>query len=361
MNSLPKPIKTPTKQRFLSLRWRLLAGFTLVFSAVFAGAYYWFYAFSTEKAMTRLIEDLKHTAEGTAAGLDVSELLELYEEGDRNAAGYSDDLRYQNQMDWFETVHYIEPRVYPYTFLIGEQEDNRRVGEAEVEPGDLEVIYLVDSLWLFNQDKALSFLESGRPSSYSLTTFEEGTGQFRDLYTDPWGSWISYYLPLEDSSGDVVAVLGADIEADHVLEVQKAIRDRIWVAFGITYGTLLLLVYLLSDVLTRRLNHLTLAAGKIGEGDYDQNLTAFSESAWQDEISKLSKVFELMVSKVRKREETLKQQVAELKIEIDQVKRDKQVREIVETDFFQDLMGKARDMRGRISSREETLQDPPPA
>lgn len=361
MNSLPKPIKTPTKQRFLSLRWRLLAGFTLVFSAVFAGAYYWFYAFSTEKAMTRLIEDLKHTAEGTAAGLDVSELLELYEEGDRNTAGYSDDLRYQNQMDWFETVHYIEPRVYPYTFLIGEQEDNRRVGEAAVEPGNLEAIYLVDSLWLFNQDKALFFLESDQPSSYSLATFEEGTGQFRDLYTDPWGSWISYYLPLENSSGDVVAVLGADIEADHVLEVQKAIRDRIWLAFGITYGTLLLLVYLLSDVLTRRLNHLTLAAGKIGEGDYDQNLTAFSESAWQDEISKLSKVFELMVSKVRKREETLKQQVAELKIEIDQVKRDKQVREIVETDFFQDLMGKARDMRGRISSREETLQDPPPA
>ena len=361
MNSLPEPMQVPTKQRFLSLRWRLLAGFTLVFSAVFAGAYYWFYAFSTEKAMTRLIQDLRHTAEGTAEGLDVPELLALYEEGDRNEEGYSDDPRYQNQMEWFEIVHNVEPRVYPYTFLIDEQENNRRVGEAAVESGELEVIYLVDSLWLFNQDKALFFLESGSPSSYSLTAFEEGTSQFRDLYTDPWGSWISYYLPVKDASGDVVAVLGADIEADHILEVQKAIRDRIWAAFGVTYGTLLLLVYLLSDVLTRRLNHLTLMAGKIAEGDYDQNLTAFSESAWQDEISKLSKVFELMVSKVRKREETLKQQVAELKIEIDQVKRDKQVREIVETDFFKDLLGKARDMRGRMSTRGETLQEPPTA
>jgi len=361
MNYLPEKNQLLSTQRFLSLRWRLLAGFTLVFSAVFAGAYYWFYAFSTEKAMTRLIQDLENTAEGTAEGLDVAELLELYEEGDRNTEGYSDDPRYQNQMDWFETVHHIEPRVYPYTFLISEQEDNRRIGEAAVEEGELEVIYLVDSLWLYNQDKALFFLESDNPSSYSLAAFEEGVGQFRDLYTDPWGSWISYYLPLKDATGDIVAVLGADIEADHVLEVQKAIRDRIWVAFGVTYGTLLLLVYLLSDVLTRRLNHLTAIAEKIGEGDYDQNLTAFSEATWQDEISKLSRVFELMVSKVRKREETLKQQVAELKIEIDQVKRHKQVKEIVETDFFQDLMGKARSMRGRISSREEAIQDPPHA
>lgn len=359
MNLKPEPIQPYIKHHFLSLRWRLLAGFTLVFSAVFGGAYYWFYAFSTEKAMARLIQDLQHTAEGTAQGLDVPELLALYEEGDRNAAGYSDDPRYQNQMDWFETVHHIEPRVYPYTFLIGEQETNRRVGEANAEPGELEVIYLVDSLWLFNQDKALFFLESDSPSSYSLRTFEQGVGQFRDLYTDPWGSWISYYLPLKDASGEVVAVLGADIEADHVLEVQKAIRDRIWVAFGITYGMLLLLVYLLSDVLTRRLNHLTLVAEKIGEGDYDQNLTAFSALTWQDEISKLSKVFELMVSKVRHREETLKQQVAELKIEVDQVKRARQVQEIVETDFFQDLMGKARNMRGRITHREKTLPDPP--
>lgn len=362
MNQPQKHPNLPTKHHFLSLRWRLLAGFTLVFSAVFAGAYYWFYEFSTDKAMNRLIQDLEDTARGTAIGLDVPELLELYAEGDRNATGYSDDPRYTNQMEWFETVHSIEPSVYPYTFLIGDPETNRRIGESAVTAGEPEVIYLVDSLWRYNPDRALLFLESDQPSAYSLTAFEAGEGQFRDLYTDPWGSWISYYLPVENPAGDGVIILGADIEADHVLEVQKAIRDRIWLAFGVTYGTLLLLVYFLSDVLTRRLNHLTCVAEKIGEGDYEQNLTELSESTWQDEISKLSKVFEFMIGKVRQREENLKQQVAELKIEIDQVKRDKQVKEIVETDFFQDLMSKAREMRGRLANRDDQpLQDPPPA
>ncbi len=45
------------------------------------------------------------------------------------------------------------------------------------------------------------------------------------------------------------------------------------------------------------------------------------------------------------REQTLHQQIQQLKIEIDEVKRQKQVSEIVETDFFQSLTEKAQKMR----------------
>jgi HAMP domain-containing protein/CHASE3 domain sensor protein len=47
------------------------------------------------------------------------------------------------------------------------------------------------------------------------------------------------------------------------------------------------------------------------------------------------------------REQGLKHEIQQLRIEIDEVKRQQQVREIVETDFFQDLQLKARAMRGR--------------
>lgn len=47
------------------------------------------------------------------------------------------------------------------------------------------------------------------------------------------------------------------------------------------------------------------------------------------------------------REQGLKLQIEQLRIEIDEVKRGQQVREIVETDFFHDLQSKARLMRGR--------------
>lgn len=47
------------------------------------------------------------------------------------------------------------------------------------------------------------------------------------------------------------------------------------------------------------------------------------------------------------REQSLRQEIQQLRIEIDEVKRQQQVSEIVDTDFFQDLQARARAMRGR--------------
>jgi GAF domain-containing protein len=49
------------------------------------------------------------------------------------------------------------------------------------------------------------------------------------------------------------------------------------------------------------------------------------------------------------REQSLKQEIQQLRIEIDEAKRQKQVSEIVDTDFFQDLQAKARSIRSRRS------------
>lgn len=50
------------------------------------------------------------------------------------------------------------------------------------------------------------------------------------------------------------------------------------------------------------------------------------------------------------RERKLRQQIQQLRIEIDEVKRQRQVSEIIETDFFQDLQIKAREIRRRSKS-----------
>ena len=47
------------------------------------------------------------------------------------------------------------------------------------------------------------------------------------------------------------------------------------------------------------------------------------------------------------RERNLRQQIQQLRIEIDEVKRQQQVSEIIETDFFQDLQDKAKRIRRR--------------
>jgi hypothetical protein len=53
----------------------------------------------------------------------------------------------------------------------------------------------------------------------------------------------------------------------------------------------------------------------------------------------------------------LKQQVAELKIEIDEVKAHKQVSEIVDSDFFEELKDKANVIRKRKAEREQSASE----
>ncbi|NUM44537.1 MAG: hypothetical protein HUU38_07500 [Anaerolineales bacterium] len=64
-----------------------------------------------------------------------------------------------------------------------------------------------------------------------------------------------------------------------------------------------------------------------------------------DEVGQLARVFRGMAQEVRTRERQLKQQIRELTIQIDQTKKETQVKEIVDSDFFQDLQVRAEKLR----------------
>ncbi len=66
-----------------------------------------------------------------------------------------------------------------------------------------------------------------------------------------------------------------------------------------------------------------------------------------DALGQLARVFQRMVREVYAREESLKRQVAELRIEIDEAKKTQQVAEITDTDYFQQLQRKAQSLRRR--------------
>lgn len=346
-------LKNPkNKKPFISLRWQLILTFTFLFTGIFSVTFLWFYEFSTNRAMDRLRTDMEGTLDGAVKGLDVEELMELYEEGEPNAVGFSDDPRYLNQLAWFESVNSIEPSAWLYTYLVRDTEvtaDN---------PEGKEMVYLVD-LWSTqaNTSKAAKFLQvEPCPCPQSIRIFESGIGEVdQELYADQFGNWLSAYAPLKDQQGQVTAILGLDLQASYVTQIQKAIRQRILVSFSFTYLLIFILVYYLSSIFTRNLNRLKIAAEGIGEGNYDQNLGAISATHFSDEITTLVDVFSLMINKVKGREEKLQRQVTELKIEIDEKKRKKQVFEITESDFFQDLKAKSRETRERKKMKERSL------
>ncbi len=73
----------------------------------------------------------------------------------------------------------------------------------------------------------------------------------------------------------------------------------------------------------------------------------------EDELGQLARVFQHMAREVYAREQRLKQQVEQLKIEIDQSKKAHQVAEITETDYFQQLQRKASQLRNQVKSTSE--------
>jgi len=113
----------------------------------------------------------------------------------------------------------------------------------------------------------------------------------------------------------------------------------------------------LSDILTRllsqRARHMTDYIERLGhwarliaEGKYDQAMKGIREADRADRaFAAVADAVETMVKAVREREERLKKEVVQLRIQIDEEKRKKQVDEITETDYFQQLTQRAKNLR----------------
>jgi methyl-accepting chemotaxis protein len=215
--------------------------------------------------------------------------------------------------------------------------------------------YVIDGLALTVplSDAAVSFKEYDTAIDGKLFIGLDRTATFLD---DPYeweGTWwVSGYAPIHNSAGEIVAGLGIDYQAQYIIDVETSIRNLAVPAFLITYLVLFVLVYVTSRVLSRPIVRLTGIAESIGEGNYDQDFSRVTGSRFPDEIDTLASVFQIMIGKVAKREEKLKQQVADLQIQIDHSQRDEQVKEIVENDFFQSLQSKAFELRSRRNQTE---------
>jgi len=75
-------------------------------------------------------------------------------------------------------------------------------------------------------------------------------------------------------------------------------------------------------------------------------------AARPDALGQLARVFQRMAREVYAREQRLKQQLWDLRIEIDKAKQASQVAEITETDYFQQLRGKAKELRNRLEGKD---------
>jgi CheY-like chemotaxis protein len=94
------------------------------------------------------------------------------------------------------------------------------------------------------------------------------------------------------------------------------------------------------------------AAASLEDGTFDaSSLRSVAERT--DALGILARRFATMAEMVRAREDRLREEVRELRIEIDEVRQAKRVAEITDTDFFRDLRARATELRGVIRDPEQ--------
>ena len=89
------------------------------------------------------------------------------------------------------------------------------------------------------------------------------------------------------------------------------------------------------------------AAAALEDGAFDA-ASLITVAARTDALGILARRFATMADMVRAREERLRSEVRELRIEIDEARQAKRVAEITDTDFFRDLRSRAAELRGVI-------------
>lgn len=348
----------PKRGLYINLQLKLAIVYTLLFSVVFALAFIWFYNYADNVAKTRIRESLENALQAGTSRISGDAVIGLFETAEPSATPfstrgdddpdndvyYTDDPRFWEIAEWLNTVRVVDPNAMPWVYV--------RADQATDPEG---FYYVVDGLALTDplSPDTVNFKEHDEATTGDLFVGLEGMAIFLDEpyeWRDTW--WVSGYAPIYNADGQIVAGLGIDYKAQYVIDVEREVRNLAIPAFIITYAVLFVLVYLTSRVLSRPIVKLTQVARAIGEGNYEQDFSKLRANRFPDEIDTLSNVFEIMIGKIAKREEKLKQQVADLQIQIDHSKRDEQVKEIVENDFFMSLQSKASEMRTRRKQEE---------
>jgi methyl-accepting chemotaxis protein len=303
---------------------KLLIAFMSVFAVFLAGIFYWFYQFSTAQMMNDLRQNLMVSASAAAGMIDAEEHVRLYESGEY------DDADYRKIEQVLRIVRDSNPRTYTvYTAVLtpgGAPNELTFVAEAEIDALGVEY-------------------EAAAPEM--LKAFEGMPTADTNIREDEYGLTLSGYAPILDKNDEVAGIVCVDMDASDVYDMQKRITLIAILVCIIAFASVFAVVFIASGMITRPLSEIT-AAARILHNDQPYEPTLLDKVAeGTDEIGILARIFDQMAEKMYARQEELKREVAQLKIEIDQTRRQKEVKEIVDSDYFQDLKAKSESMRKR--------------
>ncbi len=323
------------KPRFMSIPLKLLIPLFLLLTFIFSVAYSSLQLYLTDSMFKVMQQDADAVLDATLTCIDPDQLQGLmqspdYDPGQPWPQGMQDERFWEIAECLNDTQRYN-----PYVNIFTYQAD----GENFIVGVDSAVLYAPDESDVFGEPNTIEDL--GEEAAYGLVerTYGDEIEELED------GFWYIAYTPITNGSGQTIGGLGTWMVAGDVVEEIAAFKSNLLIGFFIAYVLVLGLVWFITRRTTARLRGLRSSADQVAAGNYTP--IQVQAVAIEDEVDRLSSAFNVMINQVRGREEALKERVTELEIIIDQEKKERQVQEIADTEFFQDLSSKARSMRER--------------
>ncbi|MCB1308093.1 MAG: SpoIIE family protein phosphatase [Leptospiraceae bacterium] len=137
--------------------------------------------------------------------------------------------------------------------------------------------------------------------------FEGRIAAGEEWYEDGWGRFLSSGAPILDEQGNVIAVLGLDLDVKGEANRLEDLWDLCLTIIAVTAILAILISVALSLVLTRPINRLREGAERVSQRDFDTHIKVKSK----DEFGLLAGAFNSMVAQIRDYARNLEDMVAQ--------------------------------------------------
>jgi len=258
---------------FKSFRAKITIAFLLAMVFILVLSNMLIYRFSAQAQLQGLRNQLMVMAQTTALFIEAQTLMQvpLTPSGVESPA-------FKTIVEKLNKIKDISPMItYIYTMTKTEQEgiwqfivdpDQTTEGKTTAYPGD--------------HYDASRFPEM-------LKAFD-GPSADRELQVDEWGVTLSGYAPIYDENHRAIAMLGVDVLADDVYQMQQEVQKRVLVVFAVGLLLALILGTILSTHISRPVQELVEGTRRISKGDLKYKVRIKGDS----EFSEFAKDFNHM-------------------------------------------------------------------
>jgi len=185
---------------------------------------------------------------------------------------------------------------------------------------DNKYIYVVDGTPIDDEEASLLGSEETEMSDLMISSMSGQEG-YELSESEEWGYLTSAYVPIKDSSGQTIGMLGADFEAEYIMNQLENTKENMKVIAAVIALIGIILSTIFSYLIVRSLKQLQSKMKLVEQGD----LTVNVKNKRIDEVGRLSEAFQsvldntsFIISNIRSNTDEIVNNVNQLNVGINE-------------------------------------------